>query len=89
MAQCGDNQELIEELFNQLHVEFGPQAQRIINLLISYLGGTRVTLPDLKYLYRQERDRRIHTEFTGCNHEELAIKYGITTRMVRNILARG
>ncbi len=61
---------------------------RIINKMVSVLGGSRVTFPDLKYLYRQERDKRIRTEFNGVNYEELAIKYGIKTRWVREILAR-
>lgn len=88
MSQRGENQEIIEELFSQLHGEFGALAPRIINKMVSVLGGSRITFPDLKYLYRQERDRRIRIEFTGTNHEELAIKYGIKTRWVREILAR-
>lgn len=88
MPPRGENQEIIEELFSQLHGEFGSLAPRIINRLVSVLGGSRITFPDLKYLYRQERDRRICIEFNGVNYEELAIKYGIKTRWVREILAR-
>ena len=88
MAQRGENTEIIEELFSQLHGEFGSLAPRIINRLVAVLGGTRITFPNLKYLYRQERDRRIRFEFNGTNHEELAIKYGIKTRWVREILTR-
>lgn len=88
MPPRGDNQEIIEELFNQLHGEFGSLAPRIINKMVAVLGGSRITFPDLKYLYRQERDRRIRIEFTGVNYEELSLKYRIKTRWVREILAR-
>jgi Mor family transcriptional regulator len=85
----GDNQEIIEELFCRMHSEFGGMAPKIINVMVSVLGGTRITFPDLKYLYRQERDRRIRAEFKGDNHEELAIRYGLKVRWVREILLRG
>ena len=88
MPPRGDNQDIIEELFTQLQGEFGSLAPRIINKMVEILGGSRITFPDLKYLYRQERDRRIRIEFDGTNHEELALKYGIKPRWVREILAR-
>ncbi len=89
MAQRGENQEILEELFNQLHIEFGSLAPRIIYRMVSVLGKTRITFPDLKYLYRQERDRRILQEFNGSNYDELCIKYGIKRRWLREILAKG
>jgi len=89
MSYRGENQEVIEELFSQLHGEFGSMAPQIINKLVQVLGGTRMTFPDLKYLYRKERDRRIRNEFNGRNYEELALRYGLKTRRVRDIVGGG
>ena len=84
----GENQEVISELFDRLHAEFGAFAPDIIKMLINVLGGTRLTFPDFDYLYRQERNRRIRNEFTGGNHEELAIRYRVSRKHVRRILVR-
>ena len=85
----GENQEVIEELFGQLHAKFGEFAPEIIKTLVEVLGGARLTFPDFDFLYRQERNRRIRNEFTGCNHEELAIRYRVSKKHVRRILLRG
>ncbi len=83
-----ENQEVIADLFDRLHIEFGNLAPKIIEMMVISLGGSRVTFPDFDYLYRQERNRRVRVEFTGSNHEELAIKYRVKPRHVRRILNR-
>ncbi|WP_020675542.1 Mor transcription activator family protein [Geopsychrobacter electrodiphilus] len=82
----GENKEAIADLFDQLHIEFEDLAPRIIKVMISCLGKTRITFPDFDYIYRQERNRRIRNEFDGVNYEELAIKYRLRTRQIRSIL---
>ncbi len=84
----GENLTTIEDLFSQLHVEFGAMAPKIIKTLIMVLGRTRITFPDFEYLYRAERNRRIKAEFRGANHEDLAIRYGLKVRQIRRILNR-
>lgn len=84
----GDNREVIAELFDRLHAEFGGMAPNIIKIMVMVLGKTRVTFPDVDYLYRQERNRRIRIEFKGANHEELAIKYKLKSRQIRRILLK-
>jgi Mor family transcriptional regulator len=81
-----ENQEVVSQLFDRLHREFGRMAPQIIQVMVECVGGCRLTFPDLQDLYRQERDRRIHAEFTGNNHEELAIRYRIKIRQVRRVL---
>jgi len=85
----GENKEVIADLFDRLHTEFGKLAPQIIQVMVASLGGSRVTFPDVEFLYRQERDRRIENEFTGVNYDELAIKYRLSTRHVRDILKKG
>lgn len=89
MTSRSDNTDAIEELFERLQREFGNLAPLIIQVMIQSIGGLRLTFPDLQDLYRRERNRRIMLEFTGFNHEELAIKYRIKARQVRRIVQRG
>lgn len=37
---------------------------------------------------RVERDRRIRAEFNGCNLEEVARKYSVSSRQARRIVCR-
>lgn len=81
-----ENGEVIRDLFDRLHREFGRLAPQIIQVMVESVGGVRLTFPDLQDIYREERDRRIHAEFTGNNHEELAILYRLRIRQIRRIL---
>jgi Mor family transcriptional regulator len=81
-----ENGEVIRELFDRLHREFGRMAPQIIQVMVECVGGCRLTFPDLQDLYRQERNRRITNEFNGGNHEELAIKYRLKVRQIRRIV---
>ena len=83
-----EHAEVISNLFERFHSEFGRLAPQIIQVMVEVVGGYRLTFPDLRDLYRSERDRRIHNEFTGNNHEELAIKYRLRVRQIRRILNR-
>lgn len=89
MTARTDNTEAIEQLFARLQREFGNLAPLIIKVMVDSIGGLRITFPDLQDLYRQERNRLIRNEFTGFNHEELAIKYRLKTRQARRIIQKG
>ncbi len=84
-----EHQEIIAQLFDRLHREFGRMAPQIIQVMVECVGGCRLTFPDLQDIWRQERNRRIRLEFNGANVEELAILYRLTPRMVRYIVNRG
>lgn len=57
--------------------------------LAEIVGGTTIYIPKPESLTRPVRDARIKKEFTGCNHQELARKYGVTERWVRRICGPG
>lgn len=75
------------ELFDGLQQRFGSNAGEIIKAIVEIAGGLQIRVPDLQFLYRQERNRRIRYEFTGFNYEELAIKYRLKCRQVRRIVS--
>ncbi len=83
-----EHHEVIEQLFDRLHGEFGRLAPQIIQVMVECIGGCRLTFPDLQNLYRTERNRRIKNEFRGNNIEELALLYRLKPRQVRNIVIR-
>jgi len=84
-----ENAEVVGQLFDRLHGEFGRLAPQIIQVIAEVAGRTRVTFPGLEDLYRAERNKRIRNEFTGANYEELAIKYRLRVRQVRRIVQNG
>jgi len=54
--------------------------------LSSYLGGMAIYYPKLDALIQRLRDDRIRAEFNGSNHRELARKYDLTERWIREIV---
>ncbi|MBI5189929.1 MAG: hypothetical protein HZA22_04585 [Nitrospirae bacterium] len=69
--------------------EVGSELGREIEeLLIKELGGIRLTIPCLKEANRAARDYCIFRDFTGANHEELALRHGISRKQVYNILRK-
>ena len=57
--------------------------------LAEVVGGTTVYIPKPESITRPVRDARIKEEFNGYNHPELAKKYGVTERWVRQICGEG
>lgn len=53
------------------------------------LGGATVYIPKPESLLRPVRDAHIKDEFNGYNHPELAKKYGVTERWVRQLCGPG
>ncbi len=82
-----ENRDALDRLFRRLTADFGiASGQAVIKTIIEELGGLRVTIPDLHDLFREERNRRIITQFNGANHAELAERYGLRVRQIRNIV---
>lgn len=57
--------------------------------LAELLGGATVYIPKPESVTRPVRDARIKAEFNGYNHPELAKKYGVTERWVRQLCGDG
>lgn len=49
------------------------------------LGGTTIYIPKYDSIFRNLRNEKIKKEFNGYNYQELAIKYDVCERTVRNI----
>lgn len=76
----------ILRLFERLRREQGDAAKKIIDTIIAEIGGMRLTIPDLKDLWRIERNRRIRKQFDGANIEELSIRFNLDKRHIRRIV---
>ncbi len=58
-------------------------------MLTKVVGGATIYLPKPDSVLRPVRDARIKAEFNGYNHPELAKKYGVTERWVRQLCGDG
>lgn len=52
------------------------------------LGGEQFYLPKLDACLAGVRERKIIEEFKGGNYRELAVKHGVTSRWVRDIIKK-
>ncbi len=57
--------------------------------LVKILGGTTFYLPKLDRIIKPVRDQHIINEYTGYNHYELAMKYNISERWIRELCGEG
>lgn len=57
--------------------------------LAEVVGGATVYIPKPESIVRPVRDARIKEEFNGYNHPELARKYDVTERWVRQLCGEG
>lgn len=82
-----ENRELLE-LYEQRLIEmFGAtDAQKVVRLLIEVVGGARITVPTLKQIEVEFRDKRIRERFNGFNHSELSMESGLSIRHIRRIV---
>lgn len=76
---------LSDELFREIATEIG--MDNFLKLL-RLVGGGDFYVPHLKSILRPLRDKKIQEEFNGGNTKELAQKYGVTQRWVRQIIKR-
>lgn len=57
--------------------------------LAKVVGGATVYIPKPESVVRPVRDARIKNEFNGYNHPDLARKYGVSERWVRQLCGVG
>lgn len=57
--------------------------------LTKAIGGETVYIPKSESILRPVRDRHIKEEFNGYNHRDLAEKYNVTERWVRELCGPG
>jgi len=89
----------MDDMFHELTAEMIPEglykkiamAIGVDNFyrLTEVIGGATVYIPKSESVVRPIRDARIKEEFNGCNHLELAKKYGVTERWVQQLCGRG
>jgi len=89
----------MQELLKELTVEMLPEglykqiAETIgtenFYKLAEIVGGATVYIPKPESIVRPVRDARIKEEFNGFNHPELAKKYDVTERWVRQLCGEG
>lgn len=72
--------------YRDIAVAIGPEN---FYKLAKVVGGSTLYIPLAESLVRPVRDARIKEEFNGSNHIELANKYGVTERWVRQICGPG
>jgi len=54
--------------------------------IVHAFGGSTLYIPMPEALLRRRRDCLIYEEFNGCNHRELAARYNLSCRQIRNIV---
>lgn len=82
----------------QLDYESLPEEQRELadvigfepyKKLVFHCGGIRLNIPKPETLLIESRNRKIHREFNGGNHKQLARRYGLSETSIRTILKYG
>lgn len=89
----------MDELLKDLTLEMIPEglykqiAEKIgvsnFYKLAEVVSGATVYIPKPESILRPARDARIKGEFNGYNHPQLAKKYGVTERWVRQLCGEG
>lgn len=96
---CLKGVDTIENYINELTPEMIPEgiyrdiAEEIgvVNFikLAELLGGSTFYIPKAESFLRPVRDNRIKQDFNGYNHSELAKKYNLSERWIREICGEG
>ncbi len=55
--------------------------------MVKYFGGSSVYIHKADTIIKHLRDEHIVKEFTGENYKQLALKYNLTERTVREIIS--
>ncbi|GAB63086.1 MAG: hypothetical protein DWB56_06800 [Candidatus Jettenia sp.] len=77
----------LDQLYQRFCADFGPDvAEKVFKVFVQELSGCRISIPKASYFIREARNKRIKMLFHGGNYEELALRFGITTRLVRRIV---
>ena len=77
---------IAEGPYRQIAEAIGPEN---FYRLAEVVGGATIYIPKPESLTRPVRDAHIKAEFNGYNHPELARKYGVTERWVRQLCGPG
>ena len=78
----------LERLLRRFRSEFGDEVGlRIEQVMISEVGGKRLTIPSAKHIYARDLRRQVLDRFNGSNHGELAMLFGINRTTVYRIVA--
>lgn len=67
----------------------GDMAAALASRIVSCLGGTTIYIPSATTGNAKTRNLQIYKEFNGHNYGELARKYGLSEKQIRNILSAG
>lgn len=80
-------EELTLEMIPEGLYRYIAEAIGVSNFLIltEILGGATTYIPKKETILRPVRDKRILEEYNGCNRAELAKKYGVSERWVRQL----
>jgi hypothetical protein len=74
-------------LFNYLCEQFGDASgKEIMRAFILELKGQRVSFPSHQDLYREDRNRKIRSMFTGSNYKELSTLFDLDVSHVWRIV---
>ncbi|MFD2755399.1 Mor transcription activator family protein [Comamonas terrae] len=60
--------------------------EELVRRYVQRLGGVQVYVPTERFLDRERVAEEIRASFDGCNARELATRYGLSVRWVRQIL---
>lgn len=63
--------------------------EELVRRYVQRLGGVQVYVPTERFLDRERVAKEIRASFDGCNAQQLASKYGLSHRWVRQILQEG
>jgi len=55
---------------------------------VRFFGGCNLYVPREETISRASRDKKIREEFNGINYDDIAEKYCLSARQVRNIINR-
>lgn len=87
--------EMADAAADVLARDFGVEAGRadymgycVMRAIAEKVGGAQVYIPKVDSIARCARDEAIWRDFTGCNHRELARKYGVTKIHIYRIVKR-
>lgn len=91
MNDCDKNwfegREVVQKFLDRVTEEHGDiLGEKIARALFEETGGQRLRMPTLQTLYKNYRDEKIRNLFNGFNLEELAIRFSLTKRQIRNIV---
>ncbi|UNM95685.1 hypothetical protein MMG00_10740 [Ignatzschineria rhizosphaerae] len=73
-------------LVNNAQQEQKLSGEELVLLLIETFGGQILYLPKAVSFKSFVRDQQIYSEFTGSNHKELCVRYGLSEPRIYQII---